>query len=294
MRLACTLSVAEQDTLARRAAEGDADAERTWLEAHRGGVSSVATRMGLDPTRELVNEALDALRRHARDPEHGFDVRRGYVLGLWGFGHVRRLLEAKLAHDARCAEVARAGELDALVALEPASRALYRWLHVALDLGHDDADDLLGDLEEQSDLRFDDAGSERRAAHWRVALDFLGGRHGLPRDLAHAGHHLDEAFSFRPGHEVLAELEVANLEHHDVDAARAGLDEEALRLLDDALAGAPVRLVSYLLERVERLLELRAPQVVVDGEGARLAEAAAEVALDAELAARVAAFLTKP
>lgn len=287
MRIASTSSVAEQDALARRAAEGDVDAERVWIESHRAGVATWATRLGLDPTRELVDSALAALTSSARN---GFDFSRGYVLGLWAFADVQRVLETFAAHDARRAAAARAGELEALAELVTSARAHYRWLQVAIDAGHEDAEDVLSDLEEQSELRYDDAGSERRAAHWRVALDYLGGRHGLPRDVELGAMHLDEAFSFRPALEVLVEIEVANAEHHDLDAARVGLDEEAARVLDAAIVGAPARRVSHLLDRLERLLELAAPRVICDAELERLEAAVATVApdtLDAATWARV-------
>lgn len=110
MRIASTSSVAEQDALARRAAGGDVDAERVWIESHRAGVATWATRLGLDPTWELVDSALEALAASARN---GFDFSRGYVLGLWAFADVHRALETFAAHDARCAAAARAGELEA-------------------------------------------------------------------------------------------------------------------------------------------------------------------------------------
>jgi hypothetical protein len=186
----------------------------------------------------------------------------------------------------RPADLARDGDLDAIFALtrEGRDRDAYKWLSAALDFGHDD-DDLVGDVLETTSMRFDDSGFERGAAHWELAVAYLEGDDGLPRDLALAAAHLDEVFSFGPGRPVLASINAGTSEAYDAEAVLARLDGDARALLERKLAGDRAGRVRYLVERVERLREVRAPAVIIDAEASLLRDALAEVD-DAELAAR--------
>src|SRR5687768_10371421 len=89
---------------------------------------------------------------------------------------------AKVRTAIKPAALARMGELDALFAM-PNARSAYKWLWAASDYGHDEADDLIGDVLEVTSMRYDDSRYETAAAHWELGAAYLEGADGLPRDL---------------------------------------------------------------------------------------------------------------
>jgi TPR repeat protein len=96
-------------------------------------------------------------------------------------------------------KLAQAGDLDALLARmedvpeEDRDEAAYKWLNVAVDFGHGDADELIADLMEGSSLRFDDDQFLTGNAHWELGLAYLTAGDSLPKDLAKATTHLQAA-----------------------------------------------------------------------------------------------------
>lgn len=137
------------------------------------------------------------------------------------------------------AQDARVGNLASLVALvdegPDGCRNAYKWLSVALDFGHQAAQDEIEDLYEWSQLRYDDDQYERAAAHWEIALVYLEGAQGLPRDMSLARSHLREAFS---RHRTLAEICEGMAWHsYEIEPVLERLDEEARRVLKQALVG---------------------------------------------------------
>lgn len=173
---------------------------------------------------------------------------------------------------------ARAGNLDALFALigsDLGGREAYKWLCVAHDYGHPGAADLIGDVLEVSDLRYDDGGYEQAATHWELGVAYLTGAEGLSVDHALARSHFEEAFEG-------LDLEAINAgtgRSYSADELRARLDSEAAAVLDAALTFAhdPYRAVIRRVDRLRRLRELGAPKVIVDNEGELLREAVAEL-----------------
>jgi len=137
------------------------------------------------------------------------------------------------------AELARTGNLDALFALmdtESASkndRTAYKWLAAASDFGHDEAENMIGDVMEVSSLRYDDDAYETAAAHWELAVAYLEGGEGLPFDLALARKHLEEAFR---DHD-LEGINAGTKESYAAEPVLARLSGDARALLEAALAG---------------------------------------------------------
>jgi hypothetical protein len=129
------------------------------------------------------------------------------------------------------AKLARDGDLQALFALcdgraeSDRDRLAYKWLCVAADFGHDDADNLIGDLMEATSLRYDDDQFATGNAHLELGVAYLTARDGLPRDLARGKEHLAEALqrhypaSVSGGDQILTEL-------------RGQLDAEAAAVFD--------------------------------------------------------------
>jgi hypothetical protein len=175
------------------------------------------------------------------------------------------------------AELARRGDVEALRLLgheRGQDRLAYKWLCVASDLGFEDADDALGDLLETSDLRYDDDGYERAAAHWELAVAYLAGEEGLSRDLAKAREHLEQAFE----HHALDAINAGTGQRYDALAVLARLDPDARRLLSFHVGGGDrYRRVVIRLGRVRRLEECRAPEVIIDHEVELLREEASEL-----------------
>ena len=96
-------------------------------------------------------------------------------------------------------KLAQAGDLDALLARmddvpeEDRDEAAYKWLNVAVDFGHGEADERIADLMEGSSLRFDDDQFLTGNAHWELGLAYLTGGDSLPCDLVKAATHLEAA-----------------------------------------------------------------------------------------------------
>jgi hypothetical protein len=89
------------------------------------------------------------------------------------------------------AALADQGDVEPLLALRTTSERLaYKWLYVAGDLGHAEADPHVATL-----LAADTGGHEKAAAHWELACAYLEGTDGLPVDLVRAKHHLERAFA---------------------------------------------------------------------------------------------------
>jgi hypothetical protein len=84
------------------------------------------------------------------------------------------------------------GLMDGVVESERDALA-YKWLSVASDFGHSDADDMMDDMQETSSLRYDDDQLETGNAHWELGLAYLTGTEGLPRDLEKARSQLQNA-----------------------------------------------------------------------------------------------------
>jgi TPR repeat protein len=114
-------------------------------------------------------------------------------------------------------KLAQAGDLDALLARmddvpeEDRDEAAYKWLNVAVDFGHGEADERIADLMEGSSLRFDDDQFLTGNAHWELGLAYLTGAESLPRDLTKANTHLEAArdcgypMSLEEGDEMIAD-----------------------------------------------------------------------------------------
>ncbi|MBO6939366.1 MAG: hypothetical protein JJ863_30630 [Deltaproteobacteria bacterium] len=178
-----------------------------------------------------------------------------------------------------------AGNIDALWALmdldssSDADRQAYKWLCVASDFGHREADERIGDVLEVSSLRYDDDGYEQASAHFELGLAYLEGGEGLPEDLRLARQHLEEAFDAHTIEQIMA----GTARHYDMDAIRARLDEWSLAELERALTFPtdPYRAVGRHADRLRRLRELNAPAVIRQHEAAMLREAVdAVLALD--------------
>ena len=69
----------------------------------------------------------------------------------------------------------------------------YKWLLVAADFGHAEAEEWLDTLRESSSLRYDDDQFCTGNAHWELGVAYLAGADGLPRDHARAKAHFNEA-----------------------------------------------------------------------------------------------------
>ncbi|MEO6775759.1 MAG: hypothetical protein ABI467_22555 [Kofleriaceae bacterium] len=114
-------------------------------------------------------------------------------------------------------KLAQTGDLDALLARmddvpeEDRDETAYKWLHVAVDFGHAEADERIADLMEGSSLRFDDEQIVTGNAHWELGLAYLTGGESLPRELDKATMHLEAArasgypMSIESGDEMIAD-----------------------------------------------------------------------------------------
>ena len=68
---------------------------------------------------------------------------------------------------------------------------VYKWLNVASDFGHDEADDMIDSVVEGV-LYADDDNYITGQAHFELAVSYLTGSYGLPVDYDRARSHLDE------------------------------------------------------------------------------------------------------
>jgi hypothetical protein len=137
--------------------------------------------------------------------------------------------------SSRFLALARAGDLDALIDLayrdvedvgdELAAGNAYKWLAVASDLGHDEADDLIDTLL-TGPLHADDDNFISGHAHFELAVSYLTGGDHLPIDFDRAREHLHEMLvrgypsSVQGGEEMLAQARTPM-----APAARAVFDE---------------------------------------------------------------------
>lgn len=134
------------------------------------------------------------------------------------------------------AKDAKEGTLSALTALADigpnGARNAYKWLSAALDFGHKASQQEIEDLYEWSDLSRDDDQYESAAAHWELAIAYLEGAQGLPRNLKLAQKHLQEAFK---RHKTLEEICSGTGESYEIKPLLDRLDQEACRVLRDAV-----------------------------------------------------------
>jgi hypothetical protein len=73
----------------------------------------------------------------------------------------------------------------------------YKWLNVASDFGHVEADDMIDDVMEVSSLRYDDDSSVTGGVHFDLGVAYLTGGDGLPLDLDLGQSHLAHAVECR-------------------------------------------------------------------------------------------------
>jgi hypothetical protein len=169
-----------------------------------------------------------------------------------------------------------AGNVDALFAMmdldssSDADRQAYKWLCVASDFGHREADLRVSDVLEVSSLRYDDDGYEQASAHFELGLAYLEGGEGLPEDLRLARRHLAEAFDAHTIEQIMA----GTARSYDMDAIKARLDEWSLEELERALAFPtdPYRAVGRHADRLRQLRELNAPTIIRQREAQMLRE----------------------
>ena len=105
--------------------------------------------------------------------------------------------------------------------------AAYKWLNVASDHGHDEADDMIDDLLE-SVLRHDDDHLVTGHVHFELAAGYLTGNNGLPVDFDKAHHHLMEMLD--RGYPVSVQSARTLL-----DEARETMDSQARHAFDAVL-----------------------------------------------------------
>jgi hypothetical protein len=95
--------------------------------------------------------------------------------------------------------LARAGDLQPILHLcgvdddGEGDILAYKWLNVASDFGHAEADDLVDDLLERSSLRYDDDNLVTGGVHFELGVAYLNGGDCLPRDPKLARQHLTTA-----------------------------------------------------------------------------------------------------
>ncbi len=165
---------------------------------------------------------------------------------------------------------AREGRVEELFALarESPERA-YRWLLVAKDFGHEEAEDYLALIEEAYDeFKYDDDASTEMSIHLALTEAYLRGLEGLPVDALLALAHF-EAFLDGP-HPSLAD---ARARH--VEPLLARLDPASRAQLETAWAGRPYRAVVRRVKRLEEAAELvrsgvHLPALVIEQECERL------------------------
>jgi len=111
-----------------------------------------------------------------------------------------------------------------------AAPELYKWLLVAADLAptakqRKAADEGSRDLCESTSLRYDDDQILTGNAHWDVAIAYLTGADGLPRDLSRARSQLAEAKERNYPYVINGAVKI-------LAATRKALDPEALAVFD--------------------------------------------------------------
>lgn len=134
---------------------------------------------------------------------------------------------AALAADQPWIELARRGDMDALVALADGGGGgandaqAYKWLVAAADFGHLRAQVLMNSLLETTSLRFDDDGLVVGTMHHELGLSYASTCESLPHNLYLARRHL-----------MLGREGVMGTQR-DWAADRRGLSEAALKVFDE-------------------------------------------------------------
>jgi hypothetical protein len=101
--------------------------------------------------------------------------------------------------DAALLALAKAGDFDGLFrAVEPLDEeerddAAYKWLAIASDFGHSEADEYMDGMLEGSSLRYDDDQMVVGGIHFDLGAAYLTGADGLDRDVEKARAHLTMA-----------------------------------------------------------------------------------------------------
>jgi hypothetical protein len=128
--------------------------------------------------------------------------------------------------------VAQAGDIEGLLELayrtpsEESHGVAYKWLAVASDFGHEEADEMI-DVLLEGPLHADDDNFVSGHAHFELAVSYLIGRDGLPVDFDKARVHVAEMvnrrypYSLQNGEELLVE-------------ARKGMSPQACAVFDAA------------------------------------------------------------
>lgn len=97
------------------------------------------------------------------------------------------------------AALAKKGDVDSILQLANSNtevehdRLTYKWLLLAKDFGHANADDAMSEFLEFSTLRYDDEQIEKATAQCELGLDYLAGRAGVPHSKDLAVRHLRES-----------------------------------------------------------------------------------------------------
>jgi TPR repeat protein len=176
-------------------------------------------------------------------------------------------------------DLARSGDIEGIMARmtgdaeSRADRDAYMWLCLALDFGHEDADERIGDLLEASSLRYDDTRYEVAAAHWELATFYLEGRDGVPRDLALAAKHLERAFEY---HDLDA-INEGTGEEYSADELLERLPEDARVVLERGIEGDDHARIKRAVDAIRRLVEVSAPDVIVESQKRALRELVAKL-----------------
>ncbi len=181
--------------------------------------------------------------------------------------------KTEAGHD--YAKIAKKGELEPLRALASdgndaaAARLAYKWLTVAVDFGHEDAEDEAEEMLDAKAIGGDDDGAHAGAAHWELAAAYLAGDEGLPAKLELAQRHLRAAFD---RHDLAGINRVLGTSY-DASGLLARLSGKAKDLLAFELAGGdPARAVTERLALVEKLVSIKAPAAMLAGQKKLLAK----------------------
>lgn len=100
----------------------------------------------------------------------------------------------------------------------------YKWLQVAADFGHEEAEEAADDMLETSSLRYDDGQMVQGLIHLELGEQYLAGKGPLPVDFEHARRHLGIARELK----VDKTTDVAK----GFDATRRKLGAEARAVFD--------------------------------------------------------------
>ncbi|GAA0903888.1 type VI immunity family protein [Virgisporangium aurantiacum] len=117
---------------------------------------------------------------------------------------------ARLFAAAEAGDVAGLLDLAYSDSVEEPEGVAYKWLNVASDFGHDEADEMI-DAMLQGPLHADDGNYVSGHAHFELAVAYLTGRDGLPVDFDKARTHLrkmldrDYPYTVQDGKETLVE-----------------------------------------------------------------------------------------